>query len=138
MPLAGNQMRRAPPHPNDSNPFGAKPVKARATPGTGLGGGSKSRLTGTGIGIGIVLAIALGVWMFWPNGGGPGSGHPVAATSNAATSGPAGELIGKADQAFAAGRYVATRWQQRCRAVPRCVEDRQQERCRPQRLRSQH
>ena len=94
--------------PSESNPFAAKPAKARATAGTGLGGGSKSRLTGIGIGVGIVLAIALGVWMFWPKGGSPGSQPAQAARSGAATTGAAGDLIGKADQAFAARRYVAT------------------------------
>lgn len=99
--------RTSAPTANDSNPFGAKPARARATPG--VGGGSKSRLTGLGIGIGIVLAIALGVWLFWPRGGKPGA-QPGATSvaSTAATTGPAGQLIGKADQAFAAGRYVAS------------------------------
>ena len=73
-----------------------------------MGGGSKSRLTGIGIGVGIVLAIALGVWMFWPKGGSPGSQPAPASRTSAATTGAAGDLIGKADQAFAAGRYVAT------------------------------
>ena len=93
----------------DSNPFGAKPVKARTTPATGLGGGSSSRLTGIGIGVGIVLAVALGVWMFWHKGqDSQAQTRAASAASSAATTGAAGELISKADQAFAAGRYVAT------------------------------
>jgi protein TonB len=84
----------------------AKPAaKARAKPLAG--GGSKSRLTGVAIGVGIVLIVALGVWLLWPKGGKPGSPpQSTPAASTVAATGPAGELIGKADQAFAAGRYV--------------------------------
>ena len=94
--------------PVESNPIAAKPAKPRAAPGSGLGGGSKSRVVGIGIGVGIVMAIALGVWLFWPKGGNPGSRPASAASGSAATTGPAGEQISKADRAFAAGRYVAT------------------------------
>jgi TonB family protein len=88
----------------------ARPAaKARVTPAGGLGGGSRSRLTGMGIGIGIVLAVALGVWLFWPKGGQPESQPGAApAAGTAAPSGPAGNLISNADQAFAAGRYVGS------------------------------
>jgi hypothetical protein len=92
---------------DESNPFDAKPAKARATAGAGVGGGSKSRLTGIGIAVGIVLAIAMGAWLFWPKGESP-QPRSTPTTSAATTTGPAGELIGKADQAFAAGRYVAS------------------------------
>jgi TonB family protein len=95
--------------PGESNPLGAaSAAKARAAKGNASGGGSKSRLTGIGIGIGIVLAIALGVWLFWPKGDTQSQPRAAQAASVAATTGPAGELIGKADQAFAAGRYVAS------------------------------
>jgi protein TonB len=84
----------------------AKPAaKARAKPLAG--GGSKSRLTGVAIGVGIVLVLALGVWLLWPKGGKPGSPpQSTPAASAVATTGPVGDLISKADQAFAAGRYV--------------------------------
>ncbi|MEO8309136.1 MAG: energy transducer TonB [Pseudomonadota bacterium] len=99
---------------SDASLFGAKPVKVRTNPGAGtrsaLGaGGSKSGLTAIGIGLGIVLAIGLGVWLFWPKGGEPSvQTHATTVPGTAATAGPAGELVGKADQAFAAGRYVGT------------------------------
>ncbi len=92
--------------PSESTRGAAPAVKVRATPGTGLGGGSKSRLTGMAIGIGIVLAIAVGVWLFWPSG--KKSAPPQVVPVASATAGPVGDLISRADQAFAAGHYVAS------------------------------
>ena len=125
MPSAGNRMRRAPAcRTANANPFGAKPAKARATPGAGLGGGSKSRLTGIGIGIGIVLAIALGVWLFWPKGGKPGAqpgATPVASSGRDHRTGWRTDRQG--GPGVCRGSLCGQRWQQRCGAVPRCIED---------------
>jgi TonB family protein len=90
---------------NAAAPVAKPAAKARAK--LLAGGGSKSRLTGVAIGVGIVLVLALGVWLLWPKGGKPGSPpQSTAAASAVATTGPVGDLISKADQAFAAGRYV--------------------------------
>jgi TonB family protein len=82
-----------------SSPFG--------NPGMSLGG--RSTIQMAGIGLGIVLVIALGVWALWPKSPGSAakSSSPAVASTQAA-SGPATDLITKADQAFASGRYVAT------------------------------
>jgi TonB family protein len=78
-----------------------------ASPGMSLGG--RSTIQMAGIGLGVVLVIALGVWALWPKS--PGSAAKAtstAAAAKASASAPAAELVQKADQAFAAGRYVAT------------------------------
>jgi len=82
-----------------SSPFGS--------PGMSLGG--RSTIQMAGIGLGIVLVIALGVWALWPKSPGSAAKSPSpAVASTQAASGSATDLITKADQAFASGRYVAT------------------------------
>jgi TonB family protein len=63
-----------------------------------------------GIGLGIVAAIALGAFLLWPEGDpAPAAVSPQRSAASASASAPsaAAELMRKADQAFAAGVYVA-------------------------------
>lgn len=91
----------------EATPFG---VTRQARARTNSGGRSPSRNVVIGIGIAVVLAIGLGAWLFWPDGAAKksASSRTTVAAGSSAPSGSAGDLVARADQAFGAGRYVAT------------------------------
>jgi TonB family protein len=62
------------------------------------------------IGVGVIAIVAVAAWVFWPSGNKPSSvSSPAApATIASTTPSPDSAVVAKADQAFAAGRYIAS------------------------------